>query len=71
MMGKLAALANEMAMEKRYGTKYTYAYDELDAMSKSRACYWYQRESGDVYERNWPKHFEGRRFHIDGSMTHD
>ena len=67
---KLALLAEDMAMEKRYGTKYTYAFDELDAMSKAAACRFAQVESNNFYEKDWPEFFKTWRFHADGRRAH-
>jgi hypothetical protein len=68
-MDQLAQLAQEMAMEKRYGTKYTYSFDELDAISQAAACRFAQIERDDFYEKNWPEFFKAWRFHADGTRA--
>ena len=68
-MDKLSALAQEMDQEKRYGTKYTYAFAELDAISKTAACRYAQIERNAFYEKNWPEFFSAWRFHANGTRA--
>lgn len=68
-MDKLAEIAQEMAMEKRYGTRYTYTFDELDAIAQSAACRYAQIERNGLYEKDWPEFFKAWRFHADGSRA--
>jgi hypothetical protein len=70
-MDKLTKLAKEMALEKCYGTTYTYRFEELDAISQAAACRFAQIERGSIYTITNPiEVFKNIRFHADGTRAH-
>lgn len=58
-----------MAQEKCYDAKYTYAFEELDAISKTTACRYAQIERNNFYEKDWQEFFKAWRFHADGTRA--